>query len=328
MSKTKIKQHDALVKLFLSDLTVAREFLKHYLPHELQSKCDFNSISIEPESYIENDLKRYCSDLVYKVNIDSGKEIESAYIYLLIEHQSTAELLMPLRMLRYQLAIIQKHVDKQAQNVLKLPVVVPIVLYNGLKSPYPHTPDIADLFEDQALYQQMPVGRFRLIDLTTMSDEELLKHNTLSVLEVMIKHIHRRDLMLVAKSMVKALQIGYQNGMSESLLNGVFSYLSNAREGKELKPLFNKFIDELTYYEDNIMTYAEELKQEGIKIGMTYAEELKQLGKQEGIQIGEQRVQDAHREIAQQLLKSGVDSTIIANATHLTPDQIEELKNL
>ena len=218
---------------------------------------------------------------------------------------------MPLRMLRYQLAIIQKHVDKQAQDVLKLPLVVPIVLYNGLKSPYPHTQDIADLFEDQVLYQQMPVGKFRLVDLTVMSDEELFQHNTLSVLEIMLKHIRQRDLMLVAKSMIEALQIGYQNGMGEGLANGVFSYLSNAREGEELKPLFKKFVDELTYYEDNIMTYAEELKQEGFKMGMSYAEELKQ---------------EAQREIAQQLLKSGVDSTIIANATHLTPAQVEELK--
>ena len=325
MSKTKVKQHDALVKLFLSDLKVARGFLKRYLPHELQLKCDFNSVSVEPESYIDNNLKRYCSDLVYKINVSSDEEVESAYIYLLIEHQSTAELLMPLRMLRYQLAIIQKHVDKQAQDVLKLPLVVPIVLYNGLKSPYPHTQDIADLFEDQVLYQQMPVGKFRLVDLTVMSDEELPQHNTLSVLEIMLKHIRQRDLMLVAKSMIEALQIGYQNGMGEGLANGVFSYLSNAREGEELKPLFKKFVDELTYYEDNIMTYAEELKQEGFKMGMSYAEKLKQ----EGIQIGEQRGhQEAQREIAQQLLKSGIDSTIIANATHLTSTQVEELKKL
>ncbi len=150
----------------------------------------------------------------------------------------------------------------------------------------------------------MPVGRFRLIDLTVMSDEELLQHNTLSVLEVMLKHIRQRDLMLAAKSMIEALKIGYQNGMGESLVNGVFSYLSNSRDGKDLRPLFNKFVHELTYYEDSIMTYAEELKQEG---------------KQEGHQ-------EAQREIAQQLLKSGVDSTIIANATHLTAAQVEELK--
>ena len=64
------------------------------------------------------------------------------------------------------------------------------------------------------------------------------------------------------------------------------------------------------------MTYAEELKQEG-----------KREGKQEGMQLGVQLGhQEAQQEIAQQLLKSGVDTTIIANATHLTPAQVEELK--
>lgn len=65
------------------------------------------------------------------------------------------------------------------------------------------------------------------------------------------------------------------------------------------------------------MSYGEKLIQQGMR-----------RGKQEGIQIGEQRGHpEAKREIVQQLL-SGVDSTIIANAAHLTPAQVEELKKL
>jgi len=52
---------------------------------------------------------------------------------------------------------------------------------------------------------------------------------------------------------------------------------------------------------------------------MTYAEELRQ----EGEQRGEQK---AEKEIAQKLLKSNVDSSVIATATHLTKAQIEDLK--
>lgn len=55
---------------------------------------------------------------------------------------------------------------------------------------------------------------------------------------------------------------------------------------------------------------------------MNHAEELRK----EGIQLGEQKVRQAQQEIAKNLLKSGVDSSIIAAATHLTLEQIKSLQ--
>jgi predicted transposase/invertase (TIGR01784 family) len=48
---------------------------------------------------------------------------------------------------------------------------------------------------------------------------------------------------------------------------------------------------------------------------MSYADELRQEGRQEGVQ-----------EVARNLLKSGIDTSIVAKATHLSAKQIEELK--
>ncbi len=64
---------------------------------------------------------------------------------------------------------------------------------------------------------------------------------------------------------------------------------------------------------------------------MTYAEELKMQGRQEGKLIGREEgkqagLQEERQEIAKELLKSGVDSSIIIKATHLTLDQVEKLK--
>ena len=56
---------------------------------------------------------------------------------------------------------------------------------------------------------------------------------------------------------------------------------------------------------------------------MSYAETLKQEGIREGIRKGEH---DAQLKIAQQLLKSGVDCSIIASATHLSASEIEEMR--
>ena len=111
MSK-KVKRHDPLVRQFLSDLSVAREFLEIYLPENIKSKCDLNSLTIEPGSYIEPDLKTHCSDIVYKAKLYPNEPAKFAYIYTLIEHQSHPEILMPYRILNYQSAIIRNHLDK------------------------------------------------------------------------------------------------------------------------------------------------------------------------------------------------------------------------
>jgi len=185
-----LKKHDPMARKFLSDLSVTKEFLNTYLMPELKAKCDLNTLTIESGSYVENDLKTHCADIVYKVNLldNSG----CAYIYTLIEHQSTPKKLMPFRILKYQLAIIQKHLDENKGS--KFPIVVPLVFYNGATSPYPYVCDIAELFADPELYKKIQLGKFKLIDLTTMSDEQILQHGMLALLEIFLKHIEHSAL--------------------------------------------------------------------------------------------------------------------------------------
>lgn len=56
---------------------------------------------------------------------------------------------------------------------------------------------------------------------------------------------------------------------------------------------------------------------------MTYGDVLRKEGRQEGMQLGKQ---EAQQEIAKNLLKSGVDTSIVAKATHLSVKQLEEIK--
>ena len=56
MSKTKVKQHDALVKKFLTNLDTALDFLQIHLPAEIKNICDLSSLTIESGSYLEDDL--------------------------------------------------------------------------------------------------------------------------------------------------------------------------------------------------------------------------------------------------------------------------------
>nr|MBP9742613.1 hypothetical protein [Burkholderiales bacterium] len=74
----------------------------------------------------------------------------------------------------------------------------------------------------------------------------------------------------------------------------------SGKEHDEVTKLIEELKHNIPKYGDTIMSYAEELRQEG--------------------------EQKAQQEIAKNLLKSGVDASIIASATHLTLEQINSLQ--
>ena len=299
------KKHDLLARKFLSDLTIAKEFLAIHLPEEIKDKCIFDTLTIEAGSYIDDDLKETVSDIVYKVNLkdDAG----SAYIYTLIEHQSTPVKFMPIRIIRYQLEIIQTHLDKYGEAEL-LPLVIPLVFYNGIRSPYPYKSDVAELFAESDLYRRFPLGNFGLVDLTIMPEDEILQHGKLAVLEMLAKHIHDRDFKIAISHIVAAIKVGHDLHINMGLINGAFNYLVSAREIEEIQQL-------IVQIEQNVPDYTEGF--------MTAAETWKKEGEQRGIQLGKQ---EAQLEIAKNFLRAGIDSKIVANSTHLSTEQIAELK--
>lgn len=79
---------DALFKRIMQEEVAAKEFLEYYLPKEFKELIDLSKIRIEKESFVEEGLKRRLSDIIYSVKT---KENEEAFVYVLIESQSTAD---------------------------------------------------------------------------------------------------------------------------------------------------------------------------------------------------------------------------------------------
>lgn len=304
----KRNKHDKLVKKFLTNLAVARDFVEIHVPEEIQRLCDLSSIIIEPTSYIEDDLKEQYSDVLYRMKyLDApGNDSDGVYVYVLVEHQSRAEVLMPLRILRYQLAIIQDHLDKYSDRNVKLPLVVPLVFYNGRKSPYPYSCNMESLFDKMELYKKLPLGNFKLVDLTVMEDGELLQHRKIALLEVVAKHIHQRNFSQAIDVIVRALQIAHANNVVHRVVIGALSYLVDARNQAEIEPLIRQISQDANYYGEDIMTYAESLRQEGR-------------------QEGRQETQREIAEIAARMLRFGIDKSVVTSVTHLSDEQIVNL---
>ncbi|MCC2624706.1 MAG: hypothetical protein K0R14_579 [Burkholderiales bacterium] len=282
MAKRLIKKHDNLVKKFLTDVEAAKEFLHIHVPSEIIAKCDLSSLFIDSGSYIDDDLRKRISDVVYR--LDLLDKTSCVYFYTLLEHQSTPERLMPVRILRYTLEIINKHINDYGESE-KLPLVMPLVFYNGERSPYPYPTDIRELMADQELADKLPLGKFNLVDLTVIPDEEILQHGKISLLEMLAKHIREREFKQeIIQLILDAVIVAHSNHISKSLFDSAMTYLMNARERLELAPLFNEIIVNISEYKEEVMSWAEELRREGEERSrqkvMSYAEELRREGEE------------------------------------------------
>ena len=95
--------HDRFFKETLSVKENARSFLENYLPDEIRAITQIESLEIEKDSFVTEELRDYYSDLLYNVKF-SDRE---GYIYLLFEHKSYGEKLIGLQLLEYIFADLE-----------------------------------------------------------------------------------------------------------------------------------------------------------------------------------------------------------------------------
>lgn len=62
-----ITPHDAFFKRLFGAPEVAADFLRNYLPAEIVSRLDLETLQLEKESFIDPELRESFSDLLFKV---------------------------------------------------------------------------------------------------------------------------------------------------------------------------------------------------------------------------------------------------------------------
>jgi predicted transposase YdaD len=144
---------------------------------------DLTSFRLENCTYINNKLQESISDLVfdcrYKANYSGGKT--HAKVVLLIEHQSTADRFMPLRVYHYLFNMLHKKLREQAKD--PLPAVYALVFYHGKQSPYPYSMGLEDCFDDPlGIMNDMFTQPVHLIDVNQISDDQLKQQRLLGIM--------------------------------------------------------------------------------------------------------------------------------------------------
>ena len=287
--------HDLVFKQFLTHPETARDFMQLHLPAELQAVCDFSTLKLESGSFVGDDLRPYFSDVLYSLKTKTGGR---GHIYILIEQQSAPDRHMAFRLLRYALAAMQRHLNA---GYKKLPLVIPVLFYNGKRRPYPFSTRWFDAFDDPPLAARLYNSDFPLVDITTLSDAEIMSHRSMAALTLLQKYIHRPELVDQMGNLSKLLLT--ENITGQQLVS-LINYLLQSGEIPDGKAFVHGLAQRVPQHKDELMTIAEQFKQEG-----------RDEGRLEGILEGK-------LEVALSMLQNGVDRDYVMRMTGLAEDQL------
>jgi predicted transposase YdaD len=281
MSRTGKDPHNALFLKTFGELEHARSYLATLLPAAVLAHLDLSTLKTSAEHFVDEKLRELESDLLFTVEF-AGRE---CLVYLLLEHQSTVDPLMPFRLLRYMVRIWDQWL-RDNPKATGLPVIIPLVLCHA-PSGWTAVRGFAELLNapDELLMELRPLlPNFRPLidDLADRPDQDLeeLKATALVRLVLLLfKHIRDRDLPEKLPRLSKLFRAvaSSVNGREALILILMYILESHERVTPEgLRWLGNELDDP---EQEVLMTAGERLRQEGWEQGL-------EKGRQEGLEKG------------------------------------------
>ncbi|WP_224370589.1 Rpn family recombination-promoting nuclease/putative transposase [Hyalangium versicolor] len=220
--------HDLFVRFTFENPERAEAELRAALPPNIVAQVDWSSLRRESGSVIDPELRETETDLLFSARLAGGQPL---LVYLLLEHQSSVDRWMALRMLRYVVRHLENWRKSHPGSVL-LPVVIPLVLYHGPDGSWSAPRRVEELFDvpgeesQQGLWRSFaPHFEYRVDDLTVERAEALMS---------------RPGSPLVRLALL-ALRYGRSKELAEQLSSwrDLFIQVRVARQGvEELKAVF------------------------------------------------------------------------------------------
>ena len=185
-------QHDKIFRTVLDRKSDALALINK----ALNTQLEVQDIEKYNSSFINKVFQNREADIVYKIKDRS--------IFILIEHQTKVDYLMPYRILEYEVAIMQSAIDldKIKNKESKIPLVISIVLYTGNKKwnakKY--------LEENQEKIEEIEngLGNYNLIDINELTEKELLEDNSfISKMMLIEKSKNTENIVEILEKIVK-----------------------------------------------------------------------------------------------------------------------------
>ena len=164
--------HDSVFRQVFGAPANAASQLRAVLPPALATRLDLDRLTRVPASFVDEALKWRHSDLLFTAPLD-GRD---AFLYVLVEHQSSDDPLMAFRMLRYVTRIWDQHL-REHPRARRLPAVIPLVVHHG-RSQWASPAQLLELIDlgpaaRQAAQPYLPRFEFLLDDLAGVDGPQL-----------------------------------------------------------------------------------------------------------------------------------------------------------
>lgn len=301
--------HDKLFKGTFGNIPEAVGLLRNHLPKWLSTQLDFAQTQRVPHSFIDERLKHKESDLLFSIPLLSGTRI---LIYVLIEHQSSEDPKISLRLLTYMTRAWETFINENPGK--PLPIIFPLVIAQGNK-PWKTSPEFKHLFDlpkdlPPELLRHIPLFEFYLMQLVNIPYPKLKGTPNGILVLTALKAQPLKELMSDW-----LWEQGFQN-ISPHIFTMVLHYIIDQGDID-----INTFFDKIEAIhqppaKEHAMTIAEQLRQQGRQEGyelaqrehLTIAEQLRQQGYE--------RAQREHRAIAEQSRQEGSLKTLRQLLTH------------
>jgi len=162
VSETRTEDHDASYRLLFSHPQMIGDLLRGFVREDWIGQLDLRSLEKRGEVQISDRLERREEDLVWRI----GWQEDWAPVYLLLEFQSSNDPYMAVRNLTYVGLRYEDLVRKREISPTgRLPIVVPLVLYNGRRG-WSGAREISEIVEivPDGPRRYVPRLRFLLVD--------------------------------------------------------------------------------------------------------------------------------------------------------------------
>jgi predicted transposase YdaD len=250
MTESLNNEHDVGYKYLFGNKRVFLQLLNTFVKRDWVKELDELHLQKVEKSFILQDFNEKEADIIYELKTEE----QDVYFYILLELQSSVDYSMPFRLLQYMYELwrdIIKNTDQREfkSKKFKLPVIVPIVLYNGQNKwtaplafkDYFHQGhlfgkqvlnfeyillDINRMGQDQLLSNNNLISSIFYLDRTVKSEEEIFRR--LYTISPVLEHIPQEDF-LVFKNWVKHILINrFPREQSEEIISIIEN--SNQRE--------------------------------------------------------------------------------------------------
>src|SRR5829696_1503078 len=173
-----VGQHDLSYRLFFSHRRMIQDLLREIVGERWVERIDFDSGERVDASFVSPKHENRESDVIWKFRRKDGGE--PVFVYILLEFQSRPDPSMPVRLMGYESLFYQSLMASQpAAGWRKLPLVIPVVVYNGWE-PWNVATDLGSLIGelDPSAEIYRPQLRYRLVDEAAYPREDLAALNS------------------------------------------------------------------------------------------------------------------------------------------------------